>query len=216
MAIDWKVVPIDWRGPRTVKRKPSPFRASWSQTVALLHRELVHLGATDILLQLAVRDRDIRLDGWVRANASPSDPGVVLTFESRDYGALSYPCDRFTSWQDNVRAIALALEALRKVDRYGVTRRGEQYRGWKALPPGRGTIPVQTPLAAVNTLAGRAGLTVMAGEVLASPAMGRALYRAAARAAHPDKGGSREAWDAVELAWRTLQAEYTTHHRAAT
>jgi hypothetical protein len=41
-------------------------------------------------------------------------------------------------WQHNVRAIALGLEALRKVDRYGITRRGEQYAGWKALPAGIG------------------------------------------------------------------------------
>lgn len=42
-------------------------------------------------------------------------------------GHLSYPCDTFTTLQDNLRVIALALEALRMVDRYGVTRRGEQY-----------------------------------------------------------------------------------------
>jgi hypothetical protein len=35
----------------------------------------------------------------------------------------------------NARAIALGLEALRKVDRYRITKRGEQYTGWSALPP---------------------------------------------------------------------------------
>jgi hypothetical protein len=35
----------------------------------------------------------------------------------------------------NARAIALGLEALRKVDRYRITKRGERYTGWSALPP---------------------------------------------------------------------------------
>lgn len=47
---------------------------------------------------------------------------------------LSYPCDSCDNWQHNVRSIALALQALRAVDRYGVTRRAEQYRGWGKLP----------------------------------------------------------------------------------
>jgi hypothetical protein len=111
--------------------------------MALLARELRQLGAKNIVVQAAVTDADIRLDGKLRANAYPEHPGVILTFDSK-FGPLSYPCDRFTTYQDNLRAIALALEALRKVDRYGVTKRGEQYTGWKAIPaktggdPGRG------------------------------------------------------------------------------
>lgn len=37
-------------------------------------------------------------------------------------------------WQANIRAIAKTLEHLRDLDRWGVTKRGEQYTGWKALP----------------------------------------------------------------------------------
>ena len=49
---------------------------------------------------------------------------------------MSYPCDKYSNWQANLRAIALSLEALRAEDRYGVTRRAEQYKGWaKLLPP---------------------------------------------------------------------------------
>src|SRR5690606_24676973 len=64
--------------------------------------------------------------------AKAAHPGVILSFDSK-VGHLSYPCDTFTSWQDNLRAVALALEALRKLDRYGVTKRGEQYRGFLAI-----------------------------------------------------------------------------------
>jgi len=50
-----------------------------------------------------------------------------------------------------VRAIALALEALRKVDRYGV-RSGSQYAGFKALPPGDFAAAMTPELAAATEM----------------------------------------------------------------
>lgn len=128
---------ITWpKGDLTLKyrRKSSPFGATYSRTLDQLDRELVHLGATELVIQLALDESEIRLDGMPRANASPRHPGVVLAFESK-HGPLQYATDRFNHWQANVRAITLGLEALRKVDRYGITMHGEQYTGWKQLPP---------------------------------------------------------------------------------
>ena len=127
----------NWPGDFTRNRQRSRFDAAWSDTLELLRRELRMLGARQIVLQVAMTEQDFRIDGYPRAQAKAEHPGVILSLESR-HGALSWPCDTFTTWQDNVRAIALAMEALRKVDRYGVTKRGEQYTGWKALPPGSG------------------------------------------------------------------------------
>jgi len=76
-------------------------------------------------------------------------PGVVITFDGPS-GPLCFATDRFESsskwmsgkttyfpaWQNNVRAMALGLEALRKVDRYGITRGNEQYTGFRALGSG--------------------------------------------------------------------------------
>lgn len=45
---------------------------------------------------------------------------------------LVYATDCCEFWQHNVRSIALGLQALRAVDRYGISRRGEQYAGFKA------------------------------------------------------------------------------------
>jgi hypothetical protein len=126
--------PIDtWLGTLTPQRRHATFTASWRATRALFERELRALGARRVVVQLALAEADFRIDGLPRANARAEHPGVIVSFESR-YGPLRYAVDTFTTWQDNVRAIALALEALRKVDRYGVTKRGEQYTGWRALP----------------------------------------------------------------------------------
>jgi hypothetical protein len=121
-----------WPGENTRNRRASNFSASWSSTLSLLDRELSQLGAKNVVIQMAVAEGEIRNDGYPRANARPVHPGVIVSLDSA-YGPLSYPCDTFTSWQDNLRAVALALEALRAVDRYGVTKRGEQYTGWKQL-----------------------------------------------------------------------------------
>ena len=53
---------------------------------------------------------------------------------------LVYATDCCMFWQHNLRSIALGLEALRAVDRYGISRRGEQYAGFRAaLTTGEGT-----------------------------------------------------------------------------
>lgn len=117
----------------------SPFSASWTATVDKLVDELRHLKAEKVLLEVDVQESDLRLDGMPRANARAASPGVILTLINVPVAGgltLRYPCSTFQTWEANVRAIALALEALRKVDRYGVTKRGEQYAGWKALPAG--------------------------------------------------------------------------------
>lgn len=126
--------PIDaWPGELTRRRTRSPFNSTLAQTFTLLERELRHLGARDVVVQMALHDNDFRIDGKPRARAIPDHPGVIVAFDSR-YGPLKYATDTFDRFADNLRAIALGLESLRRVDRYGITKRGEQYAGWKALP----------------------------------------------------------------------------------
>lgn len=131
--------PIDhWPGGMMTpshRRVPSPFTASWGTTVEILDRELRHLAARNPVLMVDVPASDFRIDGDLRTNARRQSPAIIVAFGSK-HGPLKYACDRFTKWEDNVRAVALGLEALRKVERYGIGSRGEQYTGWKALPPG--------------------------------------------------------------------------------
>lgn len=176
-----------WPGEHTAHRTRSPFSATWSATVDLLTREAAHLGASEVVVQAAVEEADLRNDGWLRASARPAHPGVIVSVEGRE-GPLSFPCDRFTYWQSNVRAVALGMEALRKVDRYGITKRGEQYQGWKALGSG-------TPMAAVQMSADEALEFLRfaagwdAGPDHDDPEMIHRAYRAGAKHLHPDAGG---------------------------
>lgn len=129
MAVD----PIgQWPGELTRKREKSKFKASLDSTLDLLDRESHFLEAKEARLQIAVPASQFGVRGRPFANANAEHPGIIVTLESK-HGPLSYPCDTFTTWQDNLRAVALALEALRTVDRYGVTKHGQQYRGFMAI-----------------------------------------------------------------------------------
>lgn len=188
--MEYQFRPLEiWPSERTRNRQPSKFRTPWSRTIELLERELRHLRARQIVIQADCDTSEIRLDGMLRANAKLNSPAVILSFESK-VGPLSYPCDRFNDWQDNVRAIACSLEALRAVDRYGVTRRSEQYRGWARLPG-----PVDEAMSVSNA---RAIIAEACGSRVdwAEPFQSNAVRQAKART-HPDRGGSADAFKRV-------------------
>lgn len=147
----------------------------------------------------------MRLDGMLRAHVQPQHPGVAISFQSK-FGPLRYATDAYESrwkgampgWKANVRAIALALTALRAVDRYGVSKRGEQYTGWKALPAGSGTI-FGTADAAEQWMFQRYR------ELGLGPAQNlTVVYRKLARRLHPDAGGDPTDWDKLDRARQLL------------
>lgn len=202
-TINFQFQPLaGWPLERTRDRQRSRFGASYGDTLALLETELVHLCAKNVVIQADCDRSEIRNDGQLRANARLRGPGIILSFDSK-YGPLSYPCDKFLNWDCNLRAIALSLEALRKVDRYGVTKRAEQYKGWEKLPPPANAELPLTVGTAAGTLLRAAGweATSLAKDQL------DAVYRAAARRTHPDHGGNAEQFKRVEQA-RCLLAKH--------
>lgn len=200
--------PLDgWPTEFTRPRREAPFRATFTSTLQLLDQELRRLDPKDTryppsVLQIALRERDFRNDGMPRADAkTPAHPGVIVSIEPRNLPAMSFPCDTFTDWQDNLRAIALGLEALRKINRYGITQTGQQYRGWQAIEA-KASEPPPTVRGALEILAAAADMPAPnTGE-------GAALaYRNARKAAHPDRnGGDQIHWDRVEAAGEALRA----------
>lgn len=201
---------VAWPGTPTVwsKRERARFTAPWSDTLSLLRRELDQVHATARILQVDIDERYFRLDGYPRANAVSNGPGVIITFDAFRT-TLSYPCDQFNDWQDNVRAIALALEALRKVDRYGVTKRGEQYQGFKALPPGSIAIGSQMTFAqAAKELARLGDLDHFDEGVLRKLREDKDfrawVYLRAVKRVHPDMGGDEADFKTVSDALTIL------------
>jgi hypothetical protein len=172
-------------------RRYSPFRASLITTVETLARELRQLDARRIVLEIDLRERDIRVDGLPRADARPNSPGVVLAFESK-FGPLKYATGEYHDWKDNLRAIALSMESLRAVDRYGVSKRGEQYQGWRALPTSTDPADaITTRDQAWAVIAEAAGIPIDSSPLLNGISETDAIRRAI-RNTHPDTGGDAD------------------------
>lgn len=196
----YTVRPISDRTAFAGRHRHSPFQSSWTSTEQLLLRELGALRARNTVLEVDVLESGIRIDGRMKANARVSTPSVRVAFDS-EHGPLTYATDRFWTWQDNARAIALGLEALRKVDRYGITERGEQYTGFKAL--GGGTPLPAAPATmsrheAQNVLSHWSGMDWFDGAAAD-------IFKRARTKAHPDhNGGDHAGAYAVDEAGRVL------------
>lgn len=195
-----------------VERKPNRFRASYRSTLDLLDTELDHLHTSEAWLQVVLDDpAGVRLDGQLRANARVTHPGVVLTVVSRDHGTLVYPCDRFEGrwsndppdWQINLRAIALGLRDLRRLDDYGITTRGQQYAGFRELGTGTEVAGEQMTLdEAAKWLGDAAGWQTSPDP--ADPDGVKLAYREAAKRHHPDAGGNTTMMLYVQSAYEFL------------
>ena len=201
--------PIDrWPRDFTKGRRRSPFKGDYNSTMRLLERELRNAGARDAIVQMALLPSQFRLDGRPYAGAQPSHPGVVLNFTKAEM-PLAFPCDTYLTWVENLRAIALALDALRRVERYGVTKHAEQYRGWNALPPaGPLVTPTMTPLEAATFMA--KGHPTTPAKVLTDYQLYRQLFKQAALALHPDQNNKieRPEWHQLQMAKTVLEAHY--------
>jgi hypothetical protein len=190
------------------------FKAKWQDTLALLKAEVTYLHGTVIACQIDVTEGDIRRDGMLRVGAKVGFPGVKISFESR-YGPLTYATDEYArngsmaGWQANVRAIALGLQALRAVDRYGITRSGEQYRGFTALSDKPADRDVMTPQDARLIFADALkDAEFKASDIeWSTPAGVNLAYRQAAKLHHPDvAGGDGSVFRLITKARDTLLA----------
>lgn len=207
-----------WTDPVTADRSGSGrFKAPWVATLDLLAKETEYLGAQLVVLQVDVTEGEIRRDGMLRANAKVDFPGVRVSFDSV-HGWLTYATDAYApryygdppGWQANIRAIALGLGALRAVDRYGVTSKGEQYAGWRAIEAGSGSSFATADEAARWMRdqfegTGAVGL-VTPGEILREPEFRDRVYKTLVRRLHPDVGGKPDDWAKLDQAWQLIGA----------
>jgi hypothetical protein len=205
-----------WADPKSSPRKPSSaFRADWRNTLDLLERETDLLQIKGyVIIELDVHDADIQASRQaLLARSAVGYDGVVVSFEAKR-GPMRFACDAYyqsyvndmSGWRANVRAVALTLEALRAIDRWGAAQTGQQYTGWLALPPADDlTFPSADAAARwlrekVKELnAGSRRPPDVAAMSLAD------LYRDAARMLHPDVAGAAPDWDRLANARLLLQ-----------
>lgn len=194
-----------WNREPGLQGVSSQFKTAYNKTLDKLEYELRKLDARDVIIEAGYSSAQIRNDGWPRGGMAPSHAGVVLYFTSID-GPLCFPCGNYDRMEANLHAIALTLENLRAIDRYGVTLQHQQYLGFAALPAPVTHGTLEQAAALFASIAG-----VPSEQVIRDADVYRKVYRQAAAHLHPDAGGDRGAWTAMQNAAVLLEE----HHKGA-
>ena len=165
--------PTGW--PRTPRHRRRSSRYQVSEAAARddLLESLRRMGARDVILSTNVK---LRLDGIPRANQRPpEDIGVAVYWRTAKGQHLSMACDTWDDLRSNYRAIGLALEGLRAIERAGVSELLDRaFTGFAALPAAASEPDWRTMLDLVPT--------ANADDV-------KRAFRELARQHHPDRGG---------------------------
>jgi hypothetical protein len=133
--LEW---PVGWKRTASRQRIAASFgtkrtvnrRLTVMIATERLENEVERLGARNPVLSTNV---SLRLDGRPRSDENPSDPGAAIYFSFKGKANV-LACDRFLTVADNIAAIAGHIEALRRVERYGVGTIEQALAGYKALP----------------------------------------------------------------------------------
>lgn len=203
MRVQVLEVPLpEWK-PVGFRRKRSSFEIlNAGANFTAIEREAKHLGAHPDKVRVAVvaNDADLTLAGHLRANARPKHPGVQLFIpDTTKHGDQEFNVDQYPNWEENLRALYLSLNAMRALDRWGVTD-GGQYAGFKALPAAREAGPGSgvDPLDILIEVGGpRIGDMIRRKEHETHPTQ---FKRRVHRITHPDNGGSAEHFHAAQEA----------------
>jgi len=140
--LEW---PLGWKRSRT--RRPSNFTMTREDrgaaglvkrstavnmitATARLEDQLDKLGASSPVLSTNV---SLNLRGFPRGDENPTDPGAAVYFLFKGRATV-LACDTFFRVADNIAALAAHIDALRRIERYGVGTIEQALAGYKALP----------------------------------------------------------------------------------
>lgn len=186
--------PMGWPRTKPHARDRARFRSkggalSVYSATQRLQSELERLGATGEILSTNVITR---LDGMPRSNQSePGDPGAAVYFQLKGKPHC-LACDTWDRVADNIAAIVRHIDALRRIDRYGVGTMEQAFVGYAALPA-------------------QAASWFVVLEFPESSTSWDAVedrYFQLAQKHHPDKGDSVETMAKINVARDTARAEF--------
>jgi len=176
--------------PRTAphQRRHARFKTSFAVARSNLIREIKLLGGGSMIFS---SDIPRRQDGLPYADAKPKsgDPGIACYF-TRNKKQLCFACDCYLTVDDNMHAIALTIQALRGIARWGTGDMMEAaFRGFTALPERSGSSWWETLGVTVNASADQV----------------KHAYRILVKKHHPDGGGDAELFRRVQEAYQQFE-----------
>lgn len=119
---------------RTKNRSSSRFKQTGENAQIHLRNEIHRLGANNLIVSTNCQ---IRNDGYVYSDMSMAklpDPGVAIYFNYKGKD-VSMCCDTYLTVCENIYALAKGIEAIRAIERYGISEFMERaFTGFKELP----------------------------------------------------------------------------------
>ena len=178
--------PAGW--PRTeTQRERSKFKTTLPSALSNLKHQIELMGGKSVLLS----------SNYTLACENPKDPGVVAYFEWSKM-PMAIPCDRWDRIESNVQAIALTVEAMRGMDRWGAKHMiRAMFTGFKQLP--------------MNTN-GESWWTVLGVPEDSKVELVRGAYNRLVKESHPDRGGDHERFIKVQRAWEEFEKNTEVTH----
>jgi hypothetical protein len=198
----YEAYPLTW--PDAYKRTPankrinSRFDQTMDKAQRFLREEISRLGGRELIVSTNI---PVRRDGglfadWMKRKIE--DPGVAIYFKYKDKD-ISMCCDQYNRVWENIYALGKGIEALRGMERWGVSDFLERaFTGFAALPaPGE--------IIHANGIWEALGLPVRPD----SKDIVEAAYKAKAKQLHPDRhGGSHEAFTHLQQAYKQALSTY--------
>lgn len=177
--------PLTW--PLGVARTKSPVRSSfnprtYSAAVREVRDELAKLNARNVVVSTNLAGDSVRNGDHGAAVYWTGPAGAKSAWEPH-----VITCDRYLRLESNLHAIALSLDALRGLDRWGAVRREQAFAGFRALPAGDAGPTATRPWR--DVLGVPTDGWVATAPPIAIIAYARDRHRDLIRQHHPDRGG---------------------------
>lgn len=126
--------PIGYKRTSESRRIFSRFDQTPEKAQNFLRTELQRLGVSNLIVSSNV---NVRRDGYLytdMASTNIDDPGIAIYFKYRGKD-VSMCCDQYKKPWENIYALAKGIEALRGMERWGVSEFLDRaFTGFKALP----------------------------------------------------------------------------------
>jgi hypothetical protein len=172
---------------RTNHRSSSRFNQTPDKAQALLRSELSRLGVSKIVVSSNV---PVRNDGGLYSDmmgARIPDPGIAVYFKYKGNDVVMC-CDTYERPWENIYALAKGIEAIRGMERWGVSEFIERaFTGFKALPE--------------QSSASKWWNVLGVREDSPKDEITKA-YRNLAKAHHPDAGGDKNMFASINEAYQ--------------
>lgn len=135
----YEAYPLQWpagyKKTNPQQRIWSRFKQTMDQAQRFLRSEIDRLGGKELIVSTNLR---VRTDGGLYAadmNKKIDEPGVAIYFKYKGK-QLSICCDQYLTVWENIYALAKGIEAIRGMERWGVSNFIERaFTGFAALPP---------------------------------------------------------------------------------